>query len=201
MSKWVIKMSGDFILLNQSPSLAIKHFDLVEGKFIVGRSVDCEFPVFDATVSRRHAELTVADGCVGVRDLNSRNGTFVDGKRVHQCTVNHGQRLCFGAAAFQVISLGIQEEKVDSEEETDSQDNASEPLAFDETKFSVAQRRVFHFLLEGLAEKVIADRLYLSKHTVHCHVRAIYRIVQVHSRAELLCRCLRENEDGARTRS
>ena len=57
---------------------------------------------------------------------------------------------------------------------------------------SEAQQRVFDELLSGLPEKAIARRLRLSTHTVHNHIRAIFRHYEVHSRAELLARHLRD---------
>lgn len=50
----------------------------------IGRALDNEIVVNDTTVSRRHAQLLVEDdGTVQLIDLNSSNGTFVNGHRVH----------------------------------------------------------------------------------------------------------------------
>lgn len=48
---------------------------------LIGRSSEA-LPISDATVSRRHAELTPDDGRWYLRDLESANGTFVNGKRL-----------------------------------------------------------------------------------------------------------------------
>jgi DNA-binding CsgD family transcriptional regulator len=64
---------------------------------------------------------------------------------------------------------------------------------------SLGQRRVFDQLLAGLSEKQVAGNLQLSRHTVHAHVRDIYRLLGVRSRSELLARFLRpdvEREPG-----
>ena len=45
---------------------------------IVGRASSNEIPVADERSSRRHAEIFFEDGTWKVRDLGSRNGTFVD---------------------------------------------------------------------------------------------------------------------------
>lgn len=47
-------------------------------------------------------------------------------------------------------------------------------------------------LAKGLAEKEVARRRGLSRHTVHDHVKRLYRHYQVGSRAELLARVLGE---------
>ena len=61
-------------------------------------------------------------------------------------------------------------------------------------RYHLSQRRkdVLALLLFGLPEKSIATRLGLSRHTVHEHVKAIYRAMLVTSRAELMFKCLRE---------
>jgi hypothetical protein len=49
------------------------------GRVIVGRSKDVDFQVDDANVSRRHAAIYWADGSLMVTDLDSTNGTMVNG--------------------------------------------------------------------------------------------------------------------------
>jgi transcriptional regulator of acetoin/glycerol metabolism len=46
---------------------------------VLGREGEGVFPLHDATMSRRHAEVRRESGVWRVRDLGSRNGTFVDG--------------------------------------------------------------------------------------------------------------------------
>lgn len=48
-------------------------------RIVIGRGLDCGFPVFTDGASRRHAEVYVADGTFLVRDLRSKNGTQVNG--------------------------------------------------------------------------------------------------------------------------
>jgi len=48
---------------------------------LIGRSTEA-LPITDSTVSRRHAELTPDDGRWYLRDLQSANGTFVNGRRI-----------------------------------------------------------------------------------------------------------------------
>jgi pSer/pThr/pTyr-binding forkhead associated (FHA) protein len=49
------------------------------GRVIVGRAKDVDFQVDDANVSRRHAAIYWADGSLMVTDLDSTNGTMVNG--------------------------------------------------------------------------------------------------------------------------
>ena len=53
-----------------------------ERPVVIGRSPDVEFVINDSNVSRRHAEFWRTTEGVAVRDLQSTNGTFVNGHRV-----------------------------------------------------------------------------------------------------------------------
>ena len=58
-------------------------FDLrAERPLVLGRALACDLPVLDPTISRRHAELSLSEGRVMVRDLGSSNGTIVRGRRI-----------------------------------------------------------------------------------------------------------------------
>ena len=57
-------------------------------------------------------------------------------------------------------------------------------------------REVLLRLTRGLGEKQLAAELKLSPHTVHDHVKALYRRLHVGSRGELLALCLRLTAGG-----
>ncbi len=81
-----------------SPSLY-----LLEGRlYTVGRTAACDLLVPDPTVSRRHAELEQVDAGLRVRDLESTNGTFLNGERIFDAVATSGSRLSFGKAEFEV---------------------------------------------------------------------------------------------------
>jgi pSer/pThr/pTyr-binding forkhead associated (FHA) protein len=62
----------------------------------IGRSSGAEFMVDVALVSRLHCQLTAGATELQVRDLDSTNGTFVNGKRVDEATLKEGDRLGVG---------------------------------------------------------------------------------------------------------
>ncbi|QOJ00012.1 MAG: FHA domain-containing protein [Phycisphaeraceae bacterium] len=67
---------------------------------LIGRSSEA-LPLSDTTVSRRHAELTPDDGAWYIRDLQSQNGTFVNGVRIAQRTkLRPGDQVRTGATLF-----------------------------------------------------------------------------------------------------
>jgi DNA-binding NarL/FixJ family response regulator len=59
---------------------------------------------------------------------------------------------------------------------------------------SPRMRDTLQHLLCGDSEKEVAARLKLSPHTVHIHVKNLYKHFQVCSRGELMARCLRSND-------
>ena len=69
---------------------------------VIGRSKDCDVPLADGNVSRRHAEIgRSADGFV-VRDLDSTNGTTVNGRRVKSAPVGEGDEITLGTSTLRI---------------------------------------------------------------------------------------------------
>jgi len=80
-----------------------QHIDLpASGSKLVGRAATSDVPIFDPTISRRHAELQLVGGGVLVRDLGSSNGTFLNGARISEATATDGDVVTFGKVAFHV---------------------------------------------------------------------------------------------------
>jgi adenylate cyclase len=74
-----------------------RRFVLPDGQALqVGRDPIADLPILDQGVSRRHAELRADGRGVEVRDLGSRNGTFLNGRRVSHARAVPGDRLAFG---------------------------------------------------------------------------------------------------------
>jgi hypothetical protein len=74
-----------------------------EGTVVLGRARDCDCVVSDDTVSRRHACLRCGDGAWYIRDLQSANGTRINGWRVvDEVQVKPGDRVSFGAVAYRL---------------------------------------------------------------------------------------------------
>lgn len=67
---------------------------------VVGRGADADLRLPDTGVSRAHAELRVEGDVVRVVDLQSTNGTLVNGRRVHEAVLSDGDRLDIGATGL-----------------------------------------------------------------------------------------------------
>jgi hypothetical protein len=69
---------------------------------LVGRHAGCDVVLEHLSVSRRHARLSFRDGHWVLRDLDSTNGTRVNGQRVIRCRLEPGDRLRLGSAELLV---------------------------------------------------------------------------------------------------
>lgn len=70
----------------------------------LGRATGADFIVDAALVSRVHCRLTaLADGGLEVRDLESTNGTFVNGERVDTARITQGDRLQVGRVELTAV--------------------------------------------------------------------------------------------------
>ncbi|CAG0971552.1 two-component system, NtrC family, sensor kinase [Phycisphaerales bacterium] len=78
-----------------------RKFELPENEpQLIGRSSEA-LPLEDNAVSRRHAELTPDDGAWYIRDLQSQNGTWVNGTRIEQRTrLRPGDQVRVGQTLF-----------------------------------------------------------------------------------------------------
>jgi pSer/pThr/pTyr-binding forkhead associated (FHA) protein len=170
---------------------------LADGSYLVGRSRRCQLVVRDKTVSRQHAQITVCKSQVTITDLDSVNGTWVDGVRVHSAVLSEGLTVKFGAVRFLVANLDQPFEEVDSATATRPTPNGVSDVAALKINGSLTptEKRVCTLLLQGLAEKEVASRLRVSEHTIHNHVRNIYRTFDVHSHPELMAFLLRGKSD------
>jgi len=68
---------------------------------LVGSAAHCGLVIDDPSVSSSHAEVVRRDGAVVVRDLNSTNGTTVDGQRVEsEAVLPPGGSVTFGLVTY-----------------------------------------------------------------------------------------------------
>jgi pSer/pThr/pTyr-binding forkhead associated (FHA) protein len=57
-------------------------FELTKNEVSIGRDISNDFVINDAEVSRKHAKLTLEGDRYKIEDLNSTNGTYIDGRRL-----------------------------------------------------------------------------------------------------------------------
>jgi transcriptional regulator with GAF, ATPase, and Fis domain len=78
------------------------HSVVLAGHTRIGKSSDNDIVLSDDTVSRHHCELLRAPDGVHVRDLESTNGTRVDGTRIREAVLGPGQVLKVGEVEISI---------------------------------------------------------------------------------------------------
>lgn len=85
-----------------------REFPLGPGDNLIGRDVTARVRLDHPSVSRRHARIRIDGARALVDDLNSRNGTFVDGRRIERDAsgeLHDGSILGVGPVTLQVVAL------------------------------------------------------------------------------------------------
>ncbi|HLT30918.1 MAG TPA: sigma 54-interacting transcriptional regulator [Myxococcaceae bacterium] len=90
---YLLKLEGDTSAVFPLPK---------DGVILIGRSEEADLAVADPEVSRRHARLVIADGNVSLVDLDSHNGTRVNGAHLEDgsCALQSGDALTIGTATL-----------------------------------------------------------------------------------------------------
>ena len=86
MSKLVLLTEG----------FAGRTYELNVEKTTVGRVEDNAFQIAEPSVSSHHAEIILKGNDVVIKDLNSTNGTFINGEKITEAVLKPGQTLKFG---------------------------------------------------------------------------------------------------------
>jgi hypothetical protein len=77
-------------------------FAVGENALVIGRSPDVEFVINDSNVSRRHAELWRTSEGVAIRDLESTNGTYVNGHRISAVSLSPRDDVTIGTLHMRI---------------------------------------------------------------------------------------------------
>ena len=73
-------------------------------QFVIGRGEGCHLRAKSDTISRKHCVVAISDGKVLVKDLGSKNGTYVNEQPVEKTTLlRMGDTLRAGALSFEVV--------------------------------------------------------------------------------------------------
>ncbi|MAC33199.1 MAG: FHA domain-containing protein [Haliea sp.] len=76
----------------------------IDRSVVMGRSLESDIAVVSPQVSRQHARLDLQDGDLYIEDLNSSNGTVVNGRRLRSRTrLQHADEVRFHDIVFRVV--------------------------------------------------------------------------------------------------
>ena len=83
-------------------SLAGQSYELKVDKTTVGRVDDNAFPIVEPSVSSHHCEILLKGEDVVVKDLDSTNGSFINGQKISEATLKPGQILRLGQVELRI---------------------------------------------------------------------------------------------------
>lgn len=75
---------------------------LLKKQLLVGRREQCDVVLRFANVSAHHCQMSVEQGYWFVKDMGSRNGTKVNGKRITRKRVDPGDMICFAKQQYKL---------------------------------------------------------------------------------------------------
>lgn len=75
----------------------------INKKASLGRDASCDISIPVEHLSRRHAEVEVKGGKLLIRDLDSSNGTFLNGKKITETYAKSGDKIKLDVITFEII--------------------------------------------------------------------------------------------------
>jgi pSer/pThr/pTyr-binding forkhead associated (FHA) protein len=88
------------VILNQG--MTGRSFELNIERTTIGRVEDNTFQIADPSVSSHHAEIILRGSDILVKDLNSTNGTFINGEKIEEQVLKPGQVVRFGQVELKI---------------------------------------------------------------------------------------------------
>jgi pSer/pThr/pTyr-binding forkhead associated (FHA) protein len=89
-----------------SAGMAGRSLELNVDKTTIGRVDDNSFQIAEPSVSSHHCEVLLQGGNVVIRDLNSTNGTFINGEKISEGPLKPGQTLRLGQIELRLETEG-----------------------------------------------------------------------------------------------
>ena len=80
---------------------APRNYELYRAETVIGRTIDADVSIISTDLSRRHVLLKrAASGQFLVNDLESRNGVYVNGVKIHSAVLHDGDSIQLGSLLF-----------------------------------------------------------------------------------------------------
>jgi pSer/pThr/pTyr-binding forkhead associated (FHA) protein len=83
-----------------------KQVNMTRTPFVVGRADSCDLVLDNPLVSRSHAVFEAVGEAMTIRDLQSHNGTYVNGQRVEGGALSNGDEIKIGGYQIRFLSQG-----------------------------------------------------------------------------------------------
>ena len=83
--------------------LAGQEMHLQEGEYTLGRAEECQITIPDPGISKKHLQMEVSKDGIFIEDLNSSNGTFVNGVKVRESKIKPQDKVSLYQCTFDII--------------------------------------------------------------------------------------------------
>jgi signal transduction histidine kinase/pSer/pThr/pTyr-binding forkhead associated (FHA) protein len=136
---------------------------LEPGEITVGRAPSNTIELSHGGVSRVHAKISHENGQHILTDLNSRNGTFVNNKRINQATLSHSDKIFFGNRGFIFLTEPAELAHAPSDIDFDGEDTVTiseEEIELSELVANSANVAAHNFLEPSPSEKIQAEQAH-----------------------------------------
>lgn len=97
--------SGTLSLIGTDGQFHGREITVPEGTNTIGRGSECDIVLDAPDVSRRHARITLESGLARLEDMNSTNGTFLNGDPIRIADIADGDEIQLGSHRFHVRLL------------------------------------------------------------------------------------------------
>ncbi len=94
-----------FLVRKKVDGSALERYEIVEKTVTFGRGPEADVRITDDRVSRRHFAIGLREGKCLLQDLNSTNGTWVNGVRIAETELKANDRIRVGQTIY-VFELG-----------------------------------------------------------------------------------------------
>ena len=136
-------------------------FELSDDDTIIGRGDDANLVLSNISVSRHHAQITVSDEKASIKDLESANGTRVNGETVKKAELSNGDEIMLGKYSLVFIGDGPEARFYKGRYVEYMVRYSAAPRSFDDSTFAMSPAQIQQ--IQADANKAKNARMILAK--------------------------------------
>ena len=80
-----------------------KSFEITKARTVIGRAMNADVSIGDESMSRNHAAIVFRNMEFRIEDLDSSNGTLLNGSEVKEYALRNGDKIIMGDTMFQFV--------------------------------------------------------------------------------------------------
>jgi len=136
-------------------------FELSDDDTIIGRGDDANLVLANISVSRHHAQITVSEEKASIKDLESANGTRVNGETVKKAELSNGDEIMLGKYSLVFIGDGPEARFYKGRYVEYMVRYSAAPRSFDDSTFAMSPAQIQQ--IQADANKAKNARMILAK--------------------------------------